>query len=113
MSARSNRSDRSPAEHRSAEEEALKLLGPLDERRIPVYHLDEIAAVIRALDDAWTAAAPPDLLARLRAGSQRILIPGIIDELGELILLITAPAAVCAAFDDVQGRLDSHTEFGR
>ena len=97
----------------SLEKEAVSLLGPLNERRIPVYHLDEVAALVRALDEAWTLAAPSALLARLRSASPRILIPGIIDEEGELILLVTAPAAVCAAFDDVQGRLDSHTEFGR
>jgi hypothetical protein len=91
-------------------------LGPLRERRIPVYHLDEIDAVTRSLAGAWAAAAPSELLARLAdhpAGAQ-LLSPAVEREIESgLVLRILAPEAVCRAFDDQAGHLDSHTEFGR
>lgn len=112
-----------PADHPSsdpaaAEEEAVRLLGPLAERRIPVYHLDEIAGVARALEAAWANAASPELVTRLRASAHaransRLLSAAVLEEEGSIVLLVTAPAAVCAAFDELAGRLDSHTEFGR
>ena len=94
---------------------AIGLLGPLAERRLPVYHLDEVALAARALAAAWEEAAPPDLVARLRASAagQGFLSPGVVLEEDAIILVVCAPAAVCAAFDGRAGRLDSHSGFGR
>jgi hypothetical protein len=99
----------------SPEEEAVRLLGPLAERRIPTVHMDEIAGAIRALEGAWTEVAPPELLARLRSSpiAAGLLSPRVIEEEEGIVMLVIAPAAVCAAFDERAGRLDSHTEFGR
>jgi hypothetical protein len=99
----------------SPEEEAVRQLGPLAERRLPIGHLDEIAAIVRALDAAWSEAAAPELVAKLRAspGGAPLLSPRVLEEEDLIVLLVSAPAAVCAAFDEHAGRLDSHTEFGR
>jgi hypothetical protein len=90
--------------------------GPLAERRVPVYHLDEIDAAARALGAAWQAAVPAELLARLVAhpAGEQILLPGVeIDAETGFVLRILAPERVCRAFDEAAGHLDSHTEFGR
>jgi hypothetical protein len=94
---------------------AVRLLGPLAERRLPVYHLDDVALVARALEAAWEGAAPPDLVARLRASArgQGFLSPGVVLEEEAIVLVVCAPEAVCAAFDERAGRLDSHSGFGR
>jgi len=99
----------------SPEEEAVRQLGPLAERRIPIVHLDEIAAAIRTLEAAWSETAAPELVARLRASptGTALLFPRVLEEEDLIVLLVSAPAAVCAAFDERAGRLDSHTEFGR
>src|SRR3990172_8237217 len=73
--------------------------GPPAERRIPIYHVDEIAAAPRALPPPPHAHPPA---------------PSI--QLGEAdapVLRVSAPEAVCRAFDERAGRLDSHSEFGR
>jgi hypothetical protein len=91
-------------------------LGPLAERRIPVYHLDEIEAVAQALASAWAQAAPADLLARLAGhpAGEHLLAPAVVrEEESGILLRILAPELVCRAFDDAAGHLDSHTEFGR
>ena len=90
--------------------------GPLVERRVPVYHLDEIEATARALGTAWEAAAPAELIARLAAhpAGEQLLLPAVeIDADSGFVLRILAPARVCRAFDEAAGHLDSHTEFGR
>jgi len=91
-------------------------LGPLAERRIPIYHLDEIAAVAQALASAWAQAAPAELVARLAGhpAGEHLLAPAVLrEDEGGLLLRILAPELVCRAFDDAAGHLDSHTEFGR
>jgi hypothetical protein len=109
------RAHREQPDAASPEAEALRLLGPLAERRVAVYHAGEVAAVARALEAAWIAAAPPALLAALRStpGGARLLAPAVLLEDDALVLAVSAPAAVCAAFDERSGRLDSHSEFGR
>ena len=96
-------------------EALIARLGPLAERRIPVYHLDEIEAVAQALASAWSQAAPADLLAQLSGhpAGEHVLAPAVVREEDGLLLRIVAPELVCRAFDDAAGHLDSHTEFGR
>jgi hypothetical protein len=90
-------------------------LGPLRERRILIYHLDELAIAARALATAWAQAAPAELVARLAAhpAGEQLLAPAIECDAEGILLRILAPEAVCRAFDDQAGHLDSHTEFGR
>jgi hypothetical protein len=90
--------------------------GPLAERRVPVYHLDEIAAAARALTTAWQVAVPTELVTRLAAhpAGEQLLLPAIdIDAESGFLIRIVAPAEVCRAFDEAAGHLDSHSEFGR
>jgi hypothetical protein len=90
-------------------------LGPLRERRIAIYHLDEIAVTARALSAAWARAAPADLIAQLAAhpAGEQLLAPAVECDAEGVVLRVLAPEAVCRAFDDEAGHLDSHTEFGR
>ena len=91
-------------------------LGPLAERRIPIYHLDEIHAVAQALASAWAQVAPAELVTRLAGhpAGEHLLAPAVLgEEESGLLLHIVAPELVCRAFDDAAGHLDSHSEFGR
>jgi len=90
-------------------------LGPLAERRIPVYHLDEIQILVEALTTAWAQAAPAELLAQLAGhpAGEHLLAPAVGRDDEGLLLRILAPERVCRAFDDAAGHLDSHSEFGR
>src|SRR3990172_2723128 len=77
--------------------------GPPAERRIPIYHVDEIAAAARALAAAWEAAAPSALLARLAAhpaGAQLLAASIQLEEDDAPVLRVSAPEAVCRAFDE-------------
>jgi hypothetical protein len=90
--------------------------GPLTERRVPVYHLDEIESAARALAAAWEAAVPAELIARLAGhpAGEQLLLPAVeIEAETGFVLRILAPAEVCRAFDESAGHLDSHSEFGR
>ena len=92
---------------------ALSPLGPWIERRIAVYDLEEAAAVAGALTAAWEKTAPGER-ARLAATRPAVLAPALtLEDDATVVLLVAAPEAVCRAFDERLGRLDSHSGFGR
>jgi hypothetical protein len=95
---------------------ALAPFGPWTERRVAVYDLDEAAAIAGALAAAWEEALPQEIRLCLAAlgAPPSLLAPALtLDDDSLVVLLVTAPAAVCRVFDERVGRLDSHSGFGR